>query len=90
MPILSVVHQDAPAGHPQQASIIDAHVPRTVLDDLGPLGVVCYLDEVELLAGWIVAADNGFGAGVAKGDPKRAGRALGEFPRPLHGAVSRA
>ena len=46
--------------------------------------------SLELLTNWIIAAYNGFGTNIAKGDPQRAGGALGEFPRPLHGTVPRA
>ena len=63
---------------------------RTVIYGLRALDSCVCLDEVEPLAVRVVAAYNHFGANVAKGDPKRAGGVLGEFPRPLHGAVLRA
>ena len=65
-------------------------MPRAVLYDIHPLDLITRLDEFELLANWIIAAYNGFGTNIAKSDPKRAGDALGEFPRPLHRAVLRA
>ena len=65
-------------------------MPRAMLYDIRLLDLIVHLDEFELLASWIITAYNGFGINVAKGDPQRAGGALGEFPRPLHRAVPRA
>ena len=63
---------------------------RAVIYGLRPFDSCVRIDQVELLAVWIIAADNGFGTNVAKSDPQRAGGVLGEFPRPLHCAVLRA
>ena len=85
MPLPPVVHQHAPAGHPQPASAVDADMPYPRPHDLRSLRRGAHLDEIEMLAPRIVAAHHGFPVPVTGGDPQMAGCVPGKIPRPVVG-----
>ena len=85
MPLLPVVHQDASAGHPQPAPAVHAYMPYPRRHDLRHLRWGAHVDQIEMLAPGIVAADDRFPLPVAGGDPQMVGRVLGKFPTPNGG-----